>query len=155
MAGVWLKIREIFVACYESWGPLWRLQLASAPLSSALLSLKSPNVICFFCGYGYRCCYHSSRFGRKWRTATKISSRALDVILKRGVVPKIHPSMPSLNCPSWRRRKRQQGWLTDALPWLNFKRDVFVLLWHSILGLLYFESQCSKRLKRFDVIQKI
>ena len=47
VAGVWLKIRETRLSCYESWGSLWRWQLASK------LELLAPvrvgitrNVIC-------------------------------------------------------------------------------------------------------------
>ena len=40
---------------------------------------------------------------KKWRegSVTSVTTKIFGlVILKRGVVPKIHPSMPSLNCPS-------------------------------------------------------
>ena len=120
VAGVWLKIRETRLSCYESWGLLWRWQLATA---APLLSRSLESLVICCC-----CCSRWWREGSVTSVTTKIFGL---VILKRGVVPKIHPSMPGLNCPSWRRATTHSArWCTrpSCRQFLDYRLGALLLI---------------------------
>ena len=111
----------------------------------------------------------SRRFGGPMATLDK--SLNLDMIFKtiyvmlkvtpllQGVVPKIHPSMPGLNCPSWRRATTHSArWCTRPSfgQFLDYRPGMLLLIVFLLWDIrktseIYF---CDK-LDNFEMISKI